>query len=101
MPSKFFLSIFVLFINYYYSQNIEGFVIDNESKKPIQNVKIYTENSDNWILTDKDGKFSINIKNDKIIILNKSCYQEQKCKLESNLSNVIKLISAEIRIKVI
>lgn len=62
MPSKFFLSIFVLFINYYYSQNIEGFVIDNESKKPIQNVKIYTENSDNWILTDKDGKFSINIK---------------------------------------
>jgi tonB-dependent receptor len=99
MPSKFFLSIFVLFINYYYSQNIEGFVIDNESKKPIQNVKIYTENSDNWILTDKDGKFSINIKNDKIIILNKSGYQEQQWKVESNLRPVIPLISAEIRIK--
>jgi len=71
MVSRIFASIFLLFIisNLGFSQKINGKIIDSDTKKPLAFVNIRFVDNLNGTTSDIDGRFSVDIKEEKLRLI--------------------------------
>ena len=80
-----------------YAQVVQGVVLDKETGKSLQNVKISPEGTDSWTLTDANGSFKIDLKGHKELVFILSGYTEIKQRAEENME--VLLSPATIYIK--
>lgn len=88
---------FLLLMGLSYAQVVQGVVLDKETGKSLQNVKISPEGTDSWTLTDANGSFKIDLKGHKELVFILSGYTEIKQRAEENME--VLLSPATIYIK--
>lgn len=63
-----FIVLALLITPFGYAQLVEGVVMDVETKERLQNVRVSPQYSEDWVLTDKEGRFKINAKGSNILV---------------------------------
>lgn len=80
-----------------YAQLVEGVVMDVETKERLQNVRVSPQYSEDWVLTDKEGRFKINAKGSNMLVFKMSGYQEENAKVASGMKVLLNPVSVRIK----
>jgi hypothetical protein len=67
------------------------------ARGPLQNVCVNVKGLDSYAITDKDGKYSISVPDTATLIFSYLGYQNQVCKLESGIGNVLNVTLAKAK----
>lgn len=94
-----FLALLVLcscFLSAAYAQTISGEVYDKATQDPIPAATIYAPQSQRGTTTSNDGKFTIEIKNDKVLEVSFAGYKSQKITITNSTSYRIELEASSL-----
>lgn len=92
-----FIVLALLITPFGYAQLVEGVVMDVETKERLQNVRVSPQYSEDWVLTDKEGRFKINAKGSNVLVFKVSGYQEEIAQVTSGMKVLLNPVSVRIK----